>query len=448
MNALVIGGGAREHAIAKEIKSSDTNIKLYAIMKNKNPGIARLCEETLLGLETDVEKVSLYAKMKGIELAFIGPEAPLEAGIVDELEKRGIKAVGPKKDAAEIETSKVFARNLMKKYGLGSIEYHVFDNIDDVREFIHNYDKEVVVKPAGLTGGKGVKIVGEQLLSKEDVISYARQIIERKIGGKSELIIEEKLCGEEFTLQAFCDGKNIFPMPAVHDHKRAYENDEGPNTGGMGSYSQADGLLPFLKKDEYEKAVDIMKKTVEALEKEGKKFKGILYGQFMLTCDGVKLIEYNARFGDPEAMNVLSIFKGDFIEVCYGIVDGSLSKKCIDFEKKATVCKYVVPFGYGTDPIAGTPISIDEKNIENCGAKLYYASVDEGEEGVVYTTHSRALGIVGVDDEIELAERKVESALEYVKGNVYVRHDIGKKNGIEMAVKRMEEIRKGLGIKK
>jgi phosphoribosylamine--glycine ligase len=254
------------------------------------------------------------------------------------------------------------------------------------------------------------------------------------------VLIEEKMVGEEFTLQAFCDGKVAVPMPAVQDHKRAYEGDVGPNTGGMGSYSQADGLLPFLSSDDFENAVLTCQKIVEAMRREGHEYKGTLYGQFMLTPYGIKIIECNARFGDPEAMNVLPLLEADYLDICESIIDGTLAKKNINFAKKATVCKYVVPRGYGEKPIAGAEIIIDENGIAKTGAELFYASVNE-EGGKVYTTTSRALALVGIANTIEKAEKIAERSLEFVKGeDIYVRHDIGKRESIERKVRRLHEL--------
>lgn len=437
MKILLVGGGAREHSIAKALKKGD--VKLFACMHNKNPGIAKLCEDFYLVKETDVEKVVDYARRKNIELCVIGPEAPLEKGIVDELEKNGIKTVGPTKNAAEIETSKSFMRNLMKKHNVsGLVRYNVFEDAGDAKDFVEKMG-DVVVKPVGLTGGKGVKIVGEQLKDSDDALNYVKEIIKNKIGGVPKVVIEEKIVGEEFTLQGFCDGKKIVPMPAVQDHKRAFENDEGPNTGGMGSYSQEDGLLPFLRKNEYDAAVDIMQKIIEAMKKEGREYNGILYGQFMLSKAGPRVIECNARFGDPEAMNVLPLLESDFVEICDRIVDGRL--KNAFFMKKATVCKYVVPKGYGVKPMADRELILDEQRIEKEGVELFYASVNE-RDGKIYTTTSRALGVVGIAHSIEEAEVIVEKGLRHVSGEIYVRHDIGKKDYIEKKVKRMKKLRK------
>jgi phosphoribosylamine---glycine ligase len=255
-------------------------------------------------------------------------------------------------------------------------------------------------------------------------------------------VLEEKAIGEEFTLQSFCDGRDIAPMPLVQDHKRAFEGDEGPNTGGMGSYSDADHLLPFVHRDEYQRAVEIVKKMIAAMKAEGCPYKGVLYSQFMLTRDGPKVIEYNARFGDPEAMNVLTILSSDFTDLCQAIVGGHLDKAKVNFLNKATVCKYVVPKGYGMVSKAGLPIDVDEAAIEKEGARLYYAMVDEVNDRIL-TTSSRAIGVVGVDDTMEKAEMACERALKHVKGEaIYVRHDIGKKDIVQRRKDHMDALRR------
>ena len=437
---LLVGGGAREHAMARAL--AEGGAELYAVMKNRNPGIRKLSKDVLLAGETDIEKVTLYAKLRGVELAVVGPEAPLEAGLTDELEKEGIRCASPTKAAARLETSKEFMRSLLAGHRIaGNIDHWVFSDIADVKRFIAGYDGGVAVKPVGLTGGKGVKISGDQLLNKEDVVRYASEILERRIGGNAKVVIEEKAEGEEFTLQAFSDGIKVTPMPAVQDHKRACEGDVGPNTGGMGSYSQQDHLLPFLRKDEYERGVEVIQRTVDALAVEGTPFKGPIYGQFMLTGEGPKVIEFNARFGDPEAMNVLSLLKSNFLEICQGIADGRLGGSNVEFARQATVCKYVVPVGYGTESRVGSEITVDEAAVVREGARLYYAAVNEAGPGSVLTTTSRAMAVVGVADSIEGAELRCESALSHIRGEYFVRHDIGRPESLRKKVEHMKRVR-------
>lgn len=434
MKILVVGTGAREHAICNSIK----NAELYSIMSNKNPGIARISKYQISD-EKDIEGVKKYALDNKIDMAIIGPEAPLEMGIVDELETAGIGCVGPTLEAARIETDKAFMRELFDTYKIGgSIVYDVFDNVEDAGNFIDEFDRDVVVKPVGLTGGKGVKIVGEHLEDGEAAKGYVKEIIDNKISGYAQVVIEERLVGEEFTVQAFVDGDKVIPMPAAQDHPHAYEGDQGPITGGMGSYSDKNGLLPFLDKKSYKESVQIMQDTIKAVKKEVAPYKGILYGQFMLCKDGPKLVEYNARFGDPEAMNVLPILKTDFVEICNGIVDGNINNAA--FENKATVCKYIVPKGYPETGKAGQIIEVNEPRINEEGALVYYAAVNQKDDKI-FTSASRALGLVGIGDSIAEAEEICETVTKHVSGDLYHRRDVGTSELIQKRIDHMKIIR-------
>lgn len=436
MKILVVGTGAREHAICKAIEGK---ADLYSIMSNKNPGIAKISTYQISS-ENDIPKVEKFAQDNNIDIAIIGPEAPLEKGIVDALEKKSISCVGPTMEAAKIETDKIFMRNLFEKYKIdGSLVYRVFDNFKDISDFIDDFGRDVVIKPVGLTGGKGVKIMGEQLKDAEEAKNYSKEIIETKMSGYKEVVIEERAIGEEFTVQAFVDGKNIAPMPAVQDHPYAFEGDEGPITGGMGSYSDKGGLLPFLDQKSYDNSVRIIEDTVKALNKEVGPYRGFLYGQFMLTRDGPKLIEYNARFGDPEAMNVLPLLQTNFVDICEGIVDGNL--KGAEFKDKATVCKYIVPQGYPGNAVANQVINVDEDKIKDEGVEVYYAAVNE-KDGKVYSSSSRALALVSIADSIDEAEKICEDTTKYVKGDIYHRRDVGTSALIQKRVNHMKELKK------
>ncbi len=433
MKVLVVGGGAREHAIARALKRSGA--KIYSVMKNRNPGIYRISEEAVIVDEKEISSVVSWAKGR-VDMAFIGPEAPLEVGLADALQDAGIPSVGPVKSAARIETSKEYMRSLMERHGIeGTVKYRVAENMEEGKSAIEEIG-DFVIKPTGLTGGKGAKVFGEHLKDEGEALDYLRRIFEGYGGGKA--VIEERLKGEEFTLQAFVDGSNLVPMPLVQDHKRAYEGDKGPNTGGMGSYSMENHRLPFVKESDYEHALRIMKKVVRAMETDGNPYKGILYGQFMLTAQGPKIIEFNARFGDPEAMNVLSLLETPLTEISEAIADGELSGA--EFMRKATVCKYVVPEGYGVQSKANVPVEVDEEAIKREGAELFYASVND-DKGQIYTTSSRTLAVLGIDDDIEKAEEMAERALSHVKGDVFSRHDIGKKELIEKRIRHMEKLR-------
>ena len=271
MKILVVGSGAREHAIAKAL---DRTADVYTYMGRKNPGLARLSVNYEVNDESDFGSIIKFAKDNEVELAFIGPEAPLEKGIVDELAKEGISSVGPTKKAAQIETNKAFMRQLFDDYNIpGSIKHGTFYDLDEAFKYIDEFGGPVVIKPIGLTGGKGVKIVGDQLADNNEAKEYVKEIFDQKMGGFEGVVIEELLLGEEYTIQAFVDGEHILPMPAAQDHPHAFEGNKGPITGGMGSYSDKNHLLPFLTKKDYDESVSIMKQTIDAIKEEAEPYK-------------------------------------------------------------------------------------------------------------------------------------------------------------------------------
>lgn len=440
MRVLVVGSGGREHAIVEALRRGASEI--YAAMANQNPGIRRSSKDVLLGDVNAVDRIVLWAKGRGVEMAVIGPEAPLGQGITDALEAAGIPTVGPNRDAAQLETNKEFARELMRQHSIpGLPEYRAFDDYGAFEEFVNDSDFEFVIKPLGLTGGKGVRVWGDHFTTKAEALAYGKEILEKGIGGVSRFLVEEKLVGEEFSLQAMSDGKTLLSMPLAQDHKRAFEGDRGPNTGGMGSYSDADHRLPFLTEADYEAAIGTMRRTVDAMAARGTPFKGVLYGGFMATRDGPKLLEYNVRFADPECMNVLPILEDNFVELCMRLTTGNLPASA-RFAKKATVCKYLVPMGYGTRPKAGDMLKVDEEGIRRLGAHLYYAAVDE-KGGHIYTTTSRALAVVGIAGDLGEAEAISEEGLAFISGNFYARRDIGKPDVVDVKVERMKRIREG-----
>lgn len=431
-NVLLVGSGAREVAIAKQIKKSSSPLSLFCVAPTTNPQIKTLTTSYFEQSLNEIEVVVGVAKKLSIDLAIIGPEGPLEAGLVDALEKEGILCVGPRKNVARIETSKAFARNIIDLFdGEKNPERMEFSSLGGVKDFLKNLNEQYVIKYDGLMGGKGVKISGEHLHSIEESLSYAKHIVD----GGGTFLIEEKFIGEEFSLMSFCDGTYCAHMPAVQDHKRAFEGDVGPNTGGMGTYSFADHSLPFLSKEDIMAAQKTNERVAaELYKKTGEKFRGILYGGFMLTGDGVKVIEYNARFGDPEAMNVLSLLETDFMDICNAIVAGSLADLKIVFANKATVCKYVVPVGYPNNP---------SKDFEVvCNTKLdglYLAAVQE-KDGVIVATGSRTAAFVGVDPSIVIAERIAEKGATDIGGNLFHRKDIGTKDLIGRRKKHMKKV--------
>lgn len=436
INALIVGHGAREHVIGESLVNSGAN--LFAFMSFRNAGLDELSKgKVKIHSETDFKEIIEYCKEKKIDFVVIGPEAPLVVGIVDALEKSGIPCVGPKIEAAQLEGSKIFTRGLLEKYKIPSnILSKQFFSMDGVASYIKDMGKEnIVVKPDGLTGGKGVKVYGDHLFSKNDIVAYCHELIQKKSG----FLLEEKCEGEEFTIQTFVDGKKVIGTPLVQDHKRAYENDEGPNTGGMGSYSIQDHLMPFIDKNDVDKALKDMTLVVNAVKKEtGVQYKGFLYGQFMKTVKGIKLIEFNVRFGDPEAMNVLPLLENNFNDICMEIIDKKLSSD-IKFKRMATVCKYLAPKGYPISPKKDELVEINRKKLADIGAKFYYASVYKEQEKI-YTTTSRAMGILGIADNLEQAEKIAEQGVGCIKGNLFHRKDVGTLKLLQKRINHMSSL--------
>jgi phosphoribosylamine--glycine ligase len=428
MKVLVVGGGGREHAIARAL-SFNKGTAIFSVMAKRNPGIAAIAADILLEKETNVPAVVAFAKSRSIDYAVIGPEAPLEAGIVDRLEEAGIGCMGPTVAAARLETDKGFCRNMMEACGIaGCPHYRITHSVSEAEAFIRGYGGDLAIKPIGLTGGKGVRIMGEHL-DREGAVAYVRSL-----GGT--VVLEERLIGEEFTLQAFVDGKHLVPMPLVQDHKRAFEGDQGPNTGGMGSYSMPDHSLPFVTPKDAEQALGIMEAAVAAMAKAGFPYRGILYGQFMNTARGPMVIEFNARFGDPEAMNVLSLLESDLLTIIEKTIAGTLSAADVRFSNKASVCKYLVPEGYPENPLVGDELKMAGKP----EAIMYYANVEE-KDGRLFTRTSRTLAFVGVADRLEAAEQIAEQAASSVSGKVRHRRDIGTARMLEQRVLHMQELR-------
>jgi len=387
-----------------------------------------------------VEEVLAAAREHRPDFVFIGPEGPLAMGVVDALQTRlGIPCVGPTRKLAQLESSKAFTRELLRRHNIpGNPEYRVFRS----REGIEEYCKELgafVVKPDGLTGGKGVKVSGTHLQSARAGAEYAEELF---LARHPAVVIEERLDGEEFSLQSFCDGSSVADMVVVQDHKRAYDGDLGPNTGGMGSYSCPDHRLPFLTEEHRQAASAITEAVAAAVaEDTGEKYKGILYGGFMLTRQGVRLLEYNARFGDPEALNVLSLLRTDLVDICEAIIRGTLGTLTVEFAPLATVCKYVVPEGYPDHPVTNERISLSRVPKESERLKYYFAAVDE-RSGDLYLTGSRAIGFVGIGGTLDEAESIAEEAATAVDGPVYHRKDIGTRALIQQ---RCEHVRRIFG---
>ncbi len=434
---LLLGNGAREHVIAETFKKSPQNPEIFSYMKANNPGIASLSKETCIGSYTDYDKIKDFVKKVEPDFAFIGPDDPIGDGIVDMIEEVGVKSVAPKKALARLESSKSYTRELLTKYGIpGNPAYKIFtqeSDAKDIEEFLESIPG-FVIKPDGLTGGKGVKVQGDHLDTIKDAIEYCKEVLETH----PRVVVEEKLDGEEFSLMCLTDGEHVILTPPCQDHKRAFIDDTGPNTGGMGSYSDANHLLPFLPQSDVDNAMRITRLVAKALKEDnGEPFVGVMYGGWICTDEGTKLIEYNARFGDPEVMNVLPILKSDFVTICQAMINGTLDQVEAEFENKATVCKYAVPDGYPTNPAAGEKIEMGEASP---GVKVYYASVDKKEDGL-YLSTSRAIGFVGIADTLKEAEALAEGSIDAVKGKVFHRPDIGTEKLIQKRIDHMKRVR-------
>lgn len=436
MKILIVGSGAREHAIARALKKSLQQPVLYCCGTSNNPGIQSLTEDYWIGDICHVNEILKIAKDWNIDIAIIGPEAPLEQGLADVFWENSIGTIGPTKKLSKIETSKSFARDLMKRYHIsGSPIYRVFHDLDGVKSFLQQLGEgNYVIKANGLMGGKGVKVAGDHLHSIQEAYQFC-QVLQSM---KQSFVIEEKLIGQEFSLLCFCDGHSLMPMPLIQDHKRAFINDEGPNTGGMGSYSDANHSLPFLSEHDIESAQHINQAVLSALTSEYREaYKGILYGSFMATQHGVRLIEYNARFGDPEVMNALAILESDFVSICDDMVTSRLSRSSVFFRHLATVCKYAVPVGYPDHPTKNG--SIDISRIEH-PEQLYFGAVDQRAEQLI-ATGSRALAVVGIGATIHDAEKIAESEINRIQGQLFHRQDIGTDELINRRITQMRMLR-------
>jgi phosphoribosylamine--glycine ligase len=436
MNILIIGSGAREHAIIKALAKSPLKPKLYCFGTTNNPGIVGLVNHIWIGDITCVKSVVTMALQWHIDLAIIGPEAPLEKGLGDAFLHARIATVGPTKKLAQIETSKAFTRKLMQKHQIkGSIRYKNFHNLDGVEDFLHALgNNQYVVKADGLMGGKGVKVAGEHLHSFEETLSFCNQLIKLK----SSFLIEEKLVGQEFSLLCFSDGKRMIPMPLVQDHKRSFIQDTGPNTGGMGSYSLADHSLPFLTNADLKSALSINQAILDALHEECEEpYRGILYGSFMATQSGIHLIECNARFGDPEAINLLALIDTDFAALCYDLAEGQLSSNQVAFKPLATVCKYAVPLGYPDASLKNTPIDV---SLVGNPETLYFAGVEDV-QGALFATGSRTIATLGVAATLAEAQKIAETAVCQIQGALFHREDIGTENLINSRIEMMHALR-------
>lgn len=439
LKVLVVGKDARTDAMAAACLRSPRDVRLYAMSQMRTPGLVEKCVEVVEMPADPAARMQIVRELAP-DLVLVGPEQPLAEGFVDELEAEGIAAFGPTRELARIESSKSWAREILSRHGIpGNPEYRVITERKNLRAYMEHLG-EFVIKPDGLTAGKGVRVFGEHMSTIEEALDYAGGLVE----ADGRVQIEERLEGEEFSLQTITDGESFLHCPLVQDHKRAFEGDEGPNTGGMGAYSCADHSLPFLTEADVAAARSITEEVARALEREvGRPYRGVLYGGFIATSDGVQLIEYNARFGDPEAMNVLPLLEGDFVEVCDAVARGRLGRVEASFAPKATVCKYVVPEGYPDEVSASGRIAVPGDLAS--AATHWYWSACEQQDGYVALTGSRSGAAVGIGSNLEEAESLAEHAASTVQGEVRHRSDIGRRDIVQARVDHMTALRSGGG---
>ena len=420
MKVLIIGGGGREHAIAVSMRKSKKVDELYCVPGNA--GIAEIAEcEPGIGV-MEFDKIVAYAKEKQVDLVFVSPDDPLVGGLADVLEAEGFRVFGPRKNAAILEGSKAFSKDLMKKYHIPTAAYETFEDAESALAYLETAKFPIVLKADGLALGKGVLICN----TPEEAKAGVKEIMLDKHFGSAgnKMVIEEFMTGREVSVLSFVDGKTIKTMTSAQDHKRAKDGDEGLNTGGMGNFSPS----PF-----YTEEVDafckkyIYQPTVDAMAAEGREFKGVIFFGLMLTPDGPKVLEYNARFGDPETQVVLCRMKNDIIDVIDACIDGTLDKVSLEFEDNAAVCVVLASDGYPVSYEKGFEI----KGLENFKGKedyyCFHAGTKFDENGKVVTNGGRVLGVTAKGETLKEARRKAYEATEWVTfANKYMRHDIGK----------------------
>ncbi len=420
MKVLIVGGGGREHAIAVSMKKSRRVEKIYCVPGNA--GIAQIaeCEPSIGVMEFD--KIINYAKEKAVDLVFVAPDDPLVGGLVDELQAAGFRTFGPDKKAAILEGSKAFAKDLMKKYRIPTAAYETFDDPDKALEYLETAKLPIVLKADGLALGKGVLICN----TPEEARAGVKEIMQDKHFGSAgnRMVIEEFMTGREVSVLSFVDGKTVKPMTSAQDHKRAKDGDQGLNTGGMGNFSPS----PFYTKeiDEFCRK-NIYQPTVDAMAAEGREFKGVIFFGLMLTDDGPKVLEFNARFGDPEAQVVLCRMKNDICDVVDACIDGCLDQVDLQFEDNAAVCVVLASDGYPVSYEKGFEITGLEKFDGKEDYYCFHAGSKFDEKGRIVTNGGRVLGVTAKGATLKEARAKAYEATEWVDfANKYMRHDIGK----------------------
>lgn len=419
MKVMIVGGGGREHAITWAVAKSSRVSKIYAAPGNA--GIAELAECVPINV-MDKEGLLSFAKEKEIDFVIVAPDDPLAAGVADVFLDAGIKTFGPRKNAAVIEASKAFSKDLMKKYDIPSAKYEVFTDPDEAKKYLRTQKAPFVLKADGLALGKGVLICND--LDEADA-GVDEIMVERKFGDAgNRLVIEEYMTGREVSVLCYSDGRTIRPMTSAQDHKRAGDGDTGLNTGGMGTFSPSPFYTPSVQAFCEEK---IYQPTIDAMRSEGREFRGVLFVGLMLTEDGPKVLEFNARFGDPEAQVVIPRMKNDIIDVMEACADGTLDRIELEFEDNAAVCVMLASDGYPVSYKKGYKISGLENFKDKEGYYAFHSGTAFDDDGNVITNGGRVLGVVALGSDLHKARENAYKATELIDfGNKYMRHDIGK----------------------
>jgi len=421
MKILVVGGGGREHAIIKKLSESATSPELYAVPGNG--GIAKIAKCFSDINATDIKEILEIVKRESFDLVFVASDDPLALGLVDELEKIGVRAFGTSKAAAEIEWSKIFSKSLMKKYDIPTAEYEAFDSFESAESYVtSNIKYPVYIKTDGLALGKGAIRAENQ----EKALEILKYMMCDKVFGESgsRVVIEEELIGQEITVLAFCDGKTVKPMVASQDHKRAFDGDKGENTGGMGTFSPSRIYTQEIADWCME---NIYLPTIEAMQKEGRNFKGVIYFGLILTADGVKVIEYNARFGDPEAQVVLPRLKTDLLNIIDAVIDEKLDEIDIEWEDNAAVCVIMASGGYPGKYSTGYEITGVEETEQIDGFTVYHAGTTL-ENNIFKTSGGRVIGVTATAENLDAAIKKVYRQIDKISfKDMFYRSDIGLK---------------------
>ena len=418
MKVLIVGGGGREHAIAWKVAKSPKVEKLYCAPGNA--GIAEVAECVNIGV-MEFDKLTAFARENQIDLTIIGPDDPLAAGAVDAFEAAGLRVFGPRKNAAILEASKAFSKDLMKKYGIPTAAYETFDTPEAALKYLETAPVPIVLKADGLALGKGVLICNTREEAKEGVKTL---MLDKQFGHAGDrIVVEQFMTGREVSVLSFVDGKTIKIMTSAQDHKRAKDGDQGLNTGGMGTFSPSPFYTPEV--DEFCKK-HIYQATVDAMKAEGREFKGIIFFGLMLTADGPKVLEYNARFGDPETQVVLPRMKNDIVDVFEACVDGTLDQIDLQFEDNAAVCVVLASDGYPEHYEKGKKITGLENFKDKDGYYVFHAGSKFDAEGNILTNGGRVLGVTATGKDLKEARANAYKATEWVNfENKYMRHDIG-----------------------